>query len=464
MKVVMGALNGVRLFDLMNGATGRCSRVTAAVAYATGNSPFFDHCLKEKISVDFYGLLDEDCAVAVAVLQKLLEAGPLAANCRLIKSHFHSKIIWWHGYGAYIGSANLTSSAWFSNVECGIFYEESEIIGSAIQLELEHQFDYLRANSSPLTTELLLALKKMRPFDEAVTREKRKLRSQFDLLTKDIPSHAGLASYGPTLQSTAYTRFTSEWSETLELLRGMCREFSKLNLRPNWVAKDANPTVHFDQFLHAFYYVRVPDERENGDETAKSVELVKKSFLKNRNDTSLALQEAARWWSELPVAPYDEDIFISDTSIHMRELFSPEKLATWTLDDFKTAFFDVHAFRAHARQVKNSFYGLPVGHTESIRQRVDRLSEWLWTQKRESGKRTVLELLQYLIWGTFPSNVAERLWLVTTSDEWRFDHLGPSSLGEAVGWARPDDYPPRNNRTNTLYLVRLDLALSSARW
>ncbi len=93
MKVVMGALNGVRLFDLMNGATGRCSRVTAAVAYATGNSPFFDHCLKEKISVDFYGLLDEDCAVAVAVLQKLLEAGPLAANCRLIKSHFHSKII-----------------------------------------------------------------------------------------------------------------------------------------------------------------------------------------------------------------------------------------------------------------------------------------------------------------------------------------------------------------------------------
>jgi len=448
MKVVMGALNGVRLIDLMNGATGHCSRVTAAVAYATGNNPFFDHCLKEGIFLDFYGLLDEDGAVAVAVLQKLLEAGPLAVNCRLIKGHFHSKIIWWHGYGAYVGSANLTSSAWFSNVECGIFYEEAEIIGSAIQLEFEHQFDYIKAHSGPLTTELVLALKKMRPFDEAVHREKSKLRSQFDLVTKDIPSHQGLASYGPSLKTTAFTRFTSEWIETLELLRGMCREFGKLNLRPSWVPENANPTVHFDQFLHAFYYVRVPDEREDGDETAKSVELVNKSFLKNQSDPGQALRDAAKWWSTLPAAPYGEDIFIRDTSLRMQELFARERLAAWTLDDFKTAFFDVHAFKAHARQVKNSFYGLPADHKESIRQRVDRLAEWLWTQKREGGKKTVLELLQFLIWGTTPSNIAERLWLVTTTEEWRFDHLGPSSLGEAVGWARPDDYPPRNNRTN----------------
>ena len=240
MKVVMGALNGVRLFDIMNGATGHCSRVTAAVAYATGNNPFFDHCLENEIALDFYGLLDEDCAVAVPVLQKLLEAGPLKVNCRLIKGHFHSKIIWWHGYGAYIGSGNLTSSAWFSNVECGIFYDEAEIVGSAIQIEIELQFEYLRANSSPLTNELVAALKKMRPFDEAVNREKSKLKNQFDLATNDIPSHQGLASYGPSLKSSAYMRFTSEWNETLELLRGLCREFTKLNLRPSWVPEGAN--------------------------------------------------------------------------------------------------------------------------------------------------------------------------------------------------------------------------------
>jgi len=50
MNVVMGALNKVRLFDIMNGTTGHCSRVTAAVAYATGNNPFIDHCLTVKIA------------------------------------------------------------------------------------------------------------------------------------------------------------------------------------------------------------------------------------------------------------------------------------------------------------------------------------------------------------------------------------------------------------------------------
>lgn len=443
----MGALNGVRLFDLMNGSTGRCSRVTAAVAYATGSNQFFDHCLSEKMPLEFYGLLDEDGAVAVAVLQKLLDAGPLAASCRLVKGHFHSKIIWWHGYGAYIGSANLTSSAWSSNVECGIFYEEGEITGSVMQLELEQQFDYLKAHSGPLTSELVKALKNLRPSEEAVNREKKKLRDQFDIATKDIPTHQGLASYGPSLKSTAYTRFTSEWNETLELLRGMCREFGKLNIRPTWVSKGANPTVHFDQFLHAYYYVRVREEREDVDETAKSVVLVNKSFLKNRSNPEQALHDAARWWSELSVAPFGEDIFIKDTSLQMRELFARERLAIWTLDDFRTAFSKVYAFEAHARQVKNAYFGLPADHKELLQKRVHRLAEWLWTQKRESGKKTMLELLQFLIWGATPS-IAERLWLVTTSDEWRFEHLGPSSLGEALGWARPDECPPRNNRTN----------------
>src|SRR5436305_815729 len=103
MRVVMGEMNGVRLVDLMVSAVGKCSRVTAAVAYATQNSPFFEHCISNKIFLEFIGLLDEGCAVSVAVLDRLLGAGPLAVNARLIKGHFHSKLIWWHGLGAYIG-------------------------------------------------------------------------------------------------------------------------------------------------------------------------------------------------------------------------------------------------------------------------------------------------------------------------------------------------------------------------
>lgn len=34
------------------------------------------------------------------------------------------------------------------------------------------------------------------------------------------------------------------------------------------------------------------------------------------------------------------------------------------------------------------------------------------------------------------------------SDEWAIPRIGLSSLGEIVGWARPDEFPPRNMRTS----------------
>lgn len=39
----------------------------------------------------------------------------------------HAKVIWWRGYGVYVGSANLTSAAWYNNIEAGVFFSESEI-------------------------------------------------------------------------------------------------------------------------------------------------------------------------------------------------------------------------------------------------------------------------------------------------------------------------------------------------
>ena len=139
-----------------------------------------------------------------------------------------------------------------------------------------------------------------------------------------------------------------------------------MKLRPSWVSSDANSTVHFDQFLHAFYYARVRQERED-EETLKSVELVERSFLRNRANPAHALREAAAWWASLDEAPYGEDIFIRDITPRMREEFAKEKVSTWTLDDFKRVFYDVHAFKMHARQVKNKTFSLPPGHSESIK-------------------------------------------------------------------------------------------------
>ncbi|WP_024198330.1 hypothetical protein, partial [Escherichia coli] len=51
-------------------------------------------------------------------------------------------------------------------------------------------------------------------------------------------------------------------------------------------------------------------------------------------------------------------------------------------------------------------------------------------------------LLNYVVWGN--GSVSARLWNAIRSDDWAIPHIGLSSLGEIVGWARPDEFPPRN--------------------
>jgi hypothetical protein len=138
------------------------------------------------------------------------------------------------------------------------------------------------------------ALRSLQSHQQTAFRANKNLESQFDLATKNIQSHNGLAVRGPDARPTTFVRFTTEWSETLELLRGLCNEFHKLNKRPVWVATDADRTVHFDQFLHAFYYVRVRDQGDD-DDSAKTVELVNRAFQRHRADPTSALQEAVEW-------------------------------------------------------------------------------------------------------------------------------------------------------------------------
>jgi len=230
----------------------------------------------------------------------------------------------------------------------------------------------------------------------------------------------------------------------------------------SWVPPNAEPAVHFDQFLHAYYYVKVRDAGVDGD-TAKSVELVNRAYLENQGNTGCALAEAAAWWADLPEAPYGEDTFISKTAPWIQKRFALDQLRNWRLEDFQQVFYEVHAFKTHARQMRNSILGLPRGHSETELERSNRVAKWLWEMKREETQRHIKDLLEFLIWGDAVPNVAERLWRVTTDPLWRYDHFGPSSLGEALGWARPDLFPPRNNRTNkALRSLGHDVTLFSA--
>jgi hypothetical protein len=401
-------------------------------------------------------LLDETGAVAPSLLKELLSWGPTRASARLVKGHFHAKVIWWRGYGAYVGSANLTHKAWFNNIEAGVFLDEAELASSGVGDELDAMFDHLERVSVAVNDETVAKLEQLgRDRQRIIDGNATRLDAKFKELFGHLPDHTGLTVAPPKghRENRRLTNFIKEWNETLQLMRGLAREFAGLRLRPRWVDADAHPAVHFDQFLHAYYYSYVREEAdEDDDESLTSKQKVEQFFTKNQADTARALREGARWWASLPEDKHREAEFIRTTAPNMRALLSREAIARMDLEAFCEAMKNVNAFRMHARQMKNTDLGLPPGHHEDIETRVKHLCAWLWAQRSASGK-TVRDVLEFVLWGASPSDMERRLWLAVWDDEYRLPHFGQSTLGEAVGWARPDDFPPRNNRTNKALLA-----------
>lgn len=455
MDVVLGGLNGVFLSDLLEKSRASSRVIRAAVAYAQPNHPLFDFCRKESdVRLVFYGLLDEEGAVSPVLLRNLLNLGPSRADCRLLRGNFHAKVIWWQGYGAYIGSANLTHKAWFNNVECGVFYSEKELSTLVVRAQLALMFEHLHKHSVALTDELVKKLELLAVERRGVSDAKKKAKERFDTLFSGVPLNPGLTTIPAkgVKRNTIQEGFVQEWADTLQKLRGLSAEFGEMNLRPSWVASDAHPAIHFDQFLHAYYYeyVRGGLGEDNAEDDSHGVELVEHYFERNKALPKKALAEAAKWWSNLAKAPYDEDEFIRSVGPGMSISLSKSAIAGMDAESFRKAIRRVNAFRMHARQIRNDFFGLPANHSETLEERVDRLAEWLWTSpdaRTKTGK-SVQDVLSFVVWGDDPSDMEQRLWLSTDDPNWKIPHFAKSMLGEAVGWARPSEYPPRNNRTN----------------
>jgi hypothetical protein len=322
-----------------------------------------------------------------------------------------------------------------------------------IDVQLETMFEYLREQSVALTAELVAKVEALAAERHGLTEAQRRFKSKYDALLSGVPEHKGVTTVPAkgAKPNVAQREFIREWTDTLQKLRGLSTEFIALDKRPIWVARDAHPAVHFDQFLHGYYYDYVRgglDEEKDDDDDAGSSEVVERSFERHRKDPGAALREAAVWWSELADAPRGEDEFIASTGPRMAKQFAKSSLERMTAETFREAIGSVNAFRMHARQMRNDFFGLPAGHREDMERRNDRLAQWLWSSPdaRSSAGKTVRDVLLFVVWGS--GDMEQRLWLATNDPAWRIEHLGKSTLGETVGWARPNEFPPRNNRTN----------------
>lgn len=433
MQLMMGGINGNYLRNITENAASDTQEVLAAVAYATDISLLFDWCWGNSIPLRFYGRLDDGVAVSTSILSTFLNRKSARFQCRLVQHH-HAKVIWWREYGLYIGSANLTQSAWYKNVEAGCFFPEAEI-SDDMAADILDLFAVLDRNSTPLTDELL-----------AVMQKRAKQLSASEPPSDefwDSPSFTKWSGLVQTAKKKAVDRqrqtFLEEWHATLQQLRDIGHMVSQPENRPSWIDTDAPVGAQADQFLHAHYYQRTFDGRRA---------LYADFFERNKHDSDTALREAINWWRSLSKAPSEEDTMLNKTAPMLRAALAEDTIDEMNYEGFREICMGVHAIKDYARRVANKAVALREDGTKyTIPEKVDALSKRIWDGK-SAGGHSVVQLLKHILYGGPESELPERLWLAVHDPKWKIDGLGVSALGELVGWALPDRFPPRNGRTS----------------
>ena len=232
MKLIANGLNGEFLANCLPSAEQEVGEVLAAIAYGSHSNndkdDFIANCVRNGSRLDIWMRYDHTVPVSTPMLRRILGYHNDNIFCRLIPDCLHSKVIWWKGYGAYIGSANLSDRAWKTNIEAGLFLTEEDLQGSNMAIELEEFFEKLMElnEAFPLSEEIIINL-------EEIEKERRGV----DNIGKNKRKIA--VWNGPQFIETKKTvdkrmeKFRKEWHETLTTLRAIGDSLKKF--RPGWI-------------------------------------------------------------------------------------------------------------------------------------------------------------------------------------------------------------------------------------
>lgn len=449
MKLIKGERNRCPIDATNTKALAECDEVWAAVAYVTDDSSLIRPCYEKHIPLQLWARYDYTVPVNVSILEWFLGKSPLAV-CKLVPDIFHPKVIWWRPYGAYIGSANLTRSAWGGNFEAGIVLTEDELDDHGIKPGLEQFFQEIDEAAHLLTTELVDELKALQSDPHFTDRER--FRKEFDK-GRRIPKLESLISVKKRSNAGQRHRqaFLREWDQTLTYIRDIAQTLSAPENRPQWVHEDVPGGVHADQFLHAYYYNKVmANHRARHREFHET----------NRSKPHQALADALAWWSGLPSAPSSEDSMMHEFAPLIAGHLTQDRVRELTEADFIQVFSHVHAFRNYADRASYRTLGLQQKLPEmSSEERGVYLAKRLYAEKNETGEG-VLDLLAFLLYGGTPAALPERLYEVAFSRDRSIRYAGLSTFGEIVGWGMPSQFPPRNGRTSkALYALGYDVKI-----
>lgn len=437
MKLVANGINKAFLSSFLPRPEHEVDSVLAAIAYGDDAESLLQNCLDNKLRLDIWMRYDHTVPVKPALLSKLLKSINKNIFCQLIPDVLHSKIIWWQGYGAYIGSANLTNRAWWSNIETGMFFTEEELLSNEVIPQLEHFFDELREleESTPLTQEIIdeqisiLVLRKKSGEDE-IDEKARKVRK--------IPKFQGVSDYTKDKSiDKKKESFRKEWQSTISTINNIASQIN--DFRPAWVSSDIPAYWQVDQFLHAYYYnlVKQPNNTYPFEEY----------HSKHQKAPDKALMTALEWWSTLRSPPSHEDETFYANAPKLRELLSKEKLLSLTVAEFEDVCWCTHATKDHVIKMSATTLGRPDVTTLTRDERLPLYASWLMSLRNKKGQ-DVRQILYDILYTGKSDKIWERIYAASKTEELWLPHYGINSIAEVVGWAQPETTPPRNGRTN----------------
>jgi hypothetical protein len=439
MRFVSGKLNKQYLQNILNEAMIDCVRVRAAVAYANkDNMHIFESCDNAGKPLIYYGRYDYTVPVSPEILKWFLDKNSPNLVCKLVPDILHAKVIWWEGAGAYIGSANLSDRAWVHNIEVGVFFSEDELEAQGLDLQLEKFFDQIEDASWELTDELYQEMKKQAQNRAAnVIKSDHESENEFNK-SRRIPKKDGLSTISSEKsESKRLNNFVKEWESTLQLMRGLAERIARDENRPTWLSSNVPAGVQADQFLHAYYYKQVRD--------GVSYPYLR-FYEENKNHPEKALKEVINWWRSGEYEHSSEERTIYEWAPYLKEALDRERLLKLSQEEFSETLSRIYAVREHASKQKNHTLGLPQSQ-QSVEDKVRAFGRSLYLTTSEEGKSTP-ETIYFVLYGGPTTEIAQRIWMAKNSPTWHIPHFGLSSLGEIVGWAMPNQFPPRNMRSS----------------
>ena len=435
-----------RLQHLIKNIPNSVEEVYAAIAYSQDNL-LVDECINKKIRLEWWGLFNSGISTKIDLIKKDISSSFITFYP--FAEYFHPKVIYIKEYGLYVGSANMTYSALYNNVEAGVFIYENELT-QTMKDKINDFFNHLRKQSIPVSEEEVDNLEK---YQETVFFEKKKIEESNNVIDEnfeDYFSHLFLLKPGvQDFETEKKDRikkkkllFLQEWRETQNFLKIISKRIKEIGNQPSWVSKEASLAILTDQLLHAYYYIHIL----KGKEDKKSVEIVSDFYEMNKRDPQKAVDEAIEWWGELEEAPLSEDKHINIWGPKNRDLLKKLIVQDLAYDEFYVVFSQNHASTTHARQIPNKFFKLPKDFNTDSEGRIKIFTEWLFRQKSKKGL-SIQEVIRYLI---SDNNISleEKIFTALNDEKYRIERFGKSIIGELVGWGRPDISFLRNNRVN----------------